>query len=149
MSIGDALDLVSEKNYQQGTSFDLIEISPSANPPVCKIMEFGKYKYELQKKTQQAKKKQKVVEIKEVKFTPRIAEQDFQVKLRAFNKFIEKECKVKVTVQFRGREVEHNDLGIKLIERVAEESFGKAKLDNKPKLEGRRIVAMFCPVQER
>lgn len=126
---------------------DLVEISPNATPPVCKIMDFGKYKYETQKKEAEARKKQKIIEIKEVKFRPNTDTHDYDVKMRSVLKFLENGDKVKVTLRFRGREMAHQDLGRNLLERVAADITEHGKVDNMPKMEGRQMVMMLSPTK--
>lgn len=128
---------------------DLIEVAPTANPPVCKIADYGKLRYELQKKKAEAKKKQKIVEIKEVKLTPAIGEHDYQVKLAKIRKFIEDGNKVKITLRFRGRELSHKELGVNLINRLIEDVKEFAKCDVKPKLEERQMMAMLSPMSAK
>lgn len=135
-----AMDLAAE------AELDLVEISPNATPPVCKIMDFGKYKYETQKKEAEARKKQKVIEVKEVKFRPGTDTHDYDVKMRNVVKFLEKGDKVKVTLRFRGREMAHQDLGRQLLERIAEDVTPVGKIDNMPKMEGRQMVMMISPL---
>ncbi len=125
---------------------DLVEISPNANPPVCKIMDFGKFKYEQQKRESEARKKQKVIEVKEVKFRPNTDTHDYEVKMRSVFKFLEKGDKVKVTLRFRGREMAHINLGRDLLERVAEDVKDAGKVENMPKMEGRQMVMMIGPI---
>ena len=125
---------------------DLVEISPNANPPVCKIMDFGKFKYEQQKRESEARKKQKVIEVKEVKFRPNTDTHDYEVKMRSVFKFLEKGDKVKVTLRFRGREMAHINLGRDLLERVAEDVKDAGKVENMPKMEGRQMVMMIGPL---
>ncbi|MDA0923224.1 translation initiation factor IF-3 [Roseicyclus sp.] len=122
---------------------DLVEISPTAEPPVCKIMDFGKYKYETQKREAEARKKQKVIEIKEVKFRPNTDTHDYEVKMRSVTKFLENGDKVKVTLRFRGREMAHQNLGRELLERVAADVEGLGKVESIPRLEGRQMVMMI------
>ncbi len=126
---------------------DLVEISPNASPPVCKIMDFGKYKYETQKRESEAKKKQKTIEVKEVKFRPNTDTHDYDVKMRNVLKFLEKGDKVKVTLRFRGREMAHQNLGRDLLERVAADVSELGKVENMPKMEGRQMVMMIGPVR--
>mgnify|MGYP001502028584 FL=1 len=125
---------------------DLVEISPNANPPVCKIMDFGKFKYETQKKEAEARKKQKVIEIKEVKFRPNTDTHDYEVKMRNVYKFIENGDKVKITMRFRGREMAHQELGRDLLLRVAEDTKEIGKVENMPKIEGRQMVMLIGPL---
>ena len=124
---------------------DLVEISPNADPPVCKILDFGKFKYEQQKKKNEAKKKQKVIEIKEIKVRPNIDENDYQVKMRAMKSFIEEGDKVKVTLRFRGREMAHQDIGFRLLQRVRTETAPIAKVESEPLMEGRQMTMVLAP----
>ena len=124
----------------------LVEISPNANPPVCKIMDFGKFKYEQQKRESEARKKQKIIEVKEVKFRPGTDIHDYDVKMRNVLKFLEKGDKVKITLRFRGREMAHQNLGRELLERVAEDVKELGKVENMPKMEGRQMIMMIGPV---
>jgi translation initiation factor IF-3 len=124
---------------------DLVEISPNATPPVCKIMDFGKFKYETQKREAEARKKQKVIEIKEIKFRPGTDKHDYDVKMRSVMKFLEEGDKVKITLRFRGREMAHQELGLELLNRVAADVQEVAKIENMPKLEGRQMVMMIAP----
>lgn len=130
----------------QQVGLDLVEISPNANPPVCKIMDFGKFKYEQQKREAEARKKQKTIEVKEVKFRPNTDKHDYEVKMRNVKRFLEHGDKVKVTLRFRGREMAHQDLGRQLLERVAADVEGLGKVENMPKMEGRQMVMMIGPV---
>ncbi|WP_456300436.1 translation initiation factor IF-3 [Thalassococcus lentus] len=125
---------------------DLVEISPNANPPVCKIMDYGKFKYEQQKRESEARKKQKTIEVKEVKFRPGTDTHDYEVKMRNVFKFLENGDKVKITLRFRGREMAHQNLGRELLERVAEDTKEIGKVENFPKMEGRQMVMMIGPV---
>lgn len=134
-----ALKLAAEKGL------DLVEISPTARPPVCKVMNYGKYKYELQKKAQAAKKKQKVVETKEIKVRPTIAEGDLQIKLRNAIKFLEDGNKVRFSLQFKGREITHNEVGFAIIERIKAELIDVARVEFEPKMEGRQIFMIVAP----
>jgi translation initiation factor IF-3 len=124
---------------------DLLEISPNAEPPVVKILDFGKYKYELQKKKNEAKKKQKVIEIKEIKVRPNIDENDYQVKLRAMRTFIDEGDKVKVTLRFRGREMAHQELGVKVLERIRTDMDAATKVEQMPRMENRQMVMVLSP----
>ena len=126
---------------------DLVEISPNADPPVCKIMDFGKYKYEQQKKESEARKKQKTIEVKEIKFRPNTDTHDYEVKMRSVTKFLDNGDKVKITMRFRGREMAHQDLGRQLLERVSEDTKEIGKIDSIPKLEGRQIVMLINPTK--
>lgn len=124
---------------------DLVEISPNQSPPVCKLLDFGKYKYEQQKKKNEAKKRQKVMEIKEIKIRPNIDDHDYGVKMRAMKSFLEEGDKVKVTLRFRGREMAHMDLGAKVLERVRTELDSMAKVEQMPRVEGRQMVMVMTP----
>jgi translation initiation factor IF-3 len=124
---------------------DLLEISPNADPPVCKILDYGKYKYELQKKKNEAKKRQRVIEIKEIKVRPNIDENDYEVKMRAMKKFIEEGDKVKVTLRFRGREMAHQDIGIKVLERIRAELEVTTKVEQMPRMENRQMIMVLSP----
>lgn len=125
---------------------DLVEISPNATPPVCKVMDFGKYKYETQKKEAEARKKQKIIEIKEVKFRPNTDTHDYEVKMRNVYKFIENGDKVKITMRFRGREMAHQELGRELLLRVADDTKEMGKVENMPKMEGRQMIMLIGPL---
>ena len=125
---------------------DLVEISPNAKPPVCKIMDFGKFKYEQQKRESEARKKQKTIEIKEVKFRPNTDTNDYDVKMRNVFKFLENGDKVKISLRFRGREMAHLNLGRQLLERVAEDTKEAGKVENMPKMEGRQMIMMIGPL---
>jgi len=125
---------------------DLVEISPKASPPVCKIMDYGKFKFELAKKNQQAKKKQKKIQLKEVKFRPNTDEGDFQVKLKNLRKFIDQGNKVKVTIMFRGRELAHRELGSEMLDRLVEELKDEVVVEQRPaKMEGRFMIMLLAP----
>jgi translation initiation factor IF-3 len=126
---------------------DVVEISPNATPPVCKIMDVGKFKYEMQKKAAEAKKNQKVIEVKEVKFRPNIDTHDYEVKMRSVNRFLEDGDKVKVTLRFRGREMAHLELGRNLLEKIAAEIDGVAKVESMPKMEGRQMIMVVSPAR--
>ncbi len=139
VEIGDAI------RRAEGAGLDLVEISPQANPPVCKIMDYGRYKYEIQKKKNEARKKQKVIEVKEIKMRPNIDTHDYDVKMRAINKFIGEGDKVKVTMRFRGREMVHQELGLRLLEKVRDEMEEQAKVEQMPRLEGRQMTMVMAP----
>jgi translation initiation factor IF-3 len=124
---------------------DLLEISPNADPPVVKILDFGKFKYEQQKKKNEAKKKQKVIEIKEIKVRPNIDENDYQVKMRAMKTFIEEGDKVKVTLRFRGREMAHQEIGVRVLERIRTEMDPVTKVEQMPRMENRQMVMVLSP----
>ncbi|WP_319487054.1 translation initiation factor IF-3 [uncultured Cohaesibacter sp.] len=134
-----ALDMAAE------AGLDLVEISPNAKPPVCKIMDYGRYKYQAQKKAAEARKKQKVVEVKEVKMRPNIDTHDYEVKLRSANRFIEEGDKVKFTLRFRGREMAHQGLGMELLQKVKAEMADRTKVELEPKLEGRQMIMILAP----
>jgi translation initiation factor IF-3 len=129
----------------QAVGLDLLEISPNADPPVVKILDFGKFKYEQQKKKNEAKKKQKVIEIKEIKVRPNIDENDYQVKMRAMKSFIEEGDKVKVTLRFRGREMAHQEIGIRVLERIRTEMDTTSKVEQMPRMENRQMVMVLTP----
>ncbi len=124
---------------------DLVEISPGANPPVCKIMDFGRFKYEQQKKANEAKKKQKIIEIKEVKFRPNIDTHDYDVKMRSVTKFLGEGDKVKVTLRFRGREMAHQERGRELLTKIAGDIEEIGKIEAMPKMEGRQMIMVVAP----
>ncbi len=124
---------------------DLVEISPNAVPPVCKILDYGKFKYEQQKKANEARKRQKIVELKEVKVRPNIDDHDYDVKMRQMKSFIEEGDKVKVTLRFRGREMAHQDLGLKVLERIRSELGETIKVEQMPRLENRQMIMVLAP----
>lgn len=124
---------------------DLVEISPNADPPVCKVLDFGKYKYELQKKANEAKKKQKIQEVKEIKMRPGIDDHDYETKMKAMTKFLTAGDKVKVTMRFRGREMAHQDLGLAVLRRVEGDVGAIAKVEAFPRLEGRQMTMVVAP----
>ena len=124
---------------------DLVEVQPNAEPPVCKILDYGKFKYEAQKRANEARKKQKTIEVKEIKFRPNIDEHDYQVKMRNVNKFLSSGDKVKVTLRFRGREMAHQELGANVLSRVRNETDEIAKVEAMPKMEGRQMVMVLAP----
>ena len=139
VSVQEALQLAQE------AGLDLVEISPNATPPVCKLLDYGKYKYQEQKKAAEARKKQKVVEVKEIKFRPMIDDHDYDVKMRSMRRFFEEGDKVKVTLRFRGREMAHQELGVKLLERVKDDTGKIAKIEMEPRFEGRQMVMVLAP----
>ncbi|QEX14931.1 translation initiation factor IF-3 [Hypericibacter terrae] len=139
VSVREALIMAEE------AGLDLVEISPNASPPVCKILDFGKFKYEVQKKENEARKKQKVIEVKEIKLRPGIDEHDYQVKMRSVHRFLEEGDKVKVTMRFRGREMVHQELGMKVLDRVRAELDALAKVEQMPRLEGRQMIMVMAP----
>ena len=124
---------------------DLVEVQPNSDPPVCKILDYGKFKYEAQKRANEARKKQKIIEVKEIKLRPNIDEHDYQVKMRNVQKFLNAGDKVKVTLRFRGREMAHQELGANVLTRVREETDEFAKVEAMPKLEGRQMVMVLAP----
>ena len=124
---------------------DLVEVQPNVDPPVCKILDYGKYKYEAQKRANEARKKQKIIEVKEIKLRPNIDEHDYQVKMRNVVKFLNGGDKVKVTLRFRGREMAHQELGANVLTRVREETEEIAKIEATPKMEGRQMIMVLAP----
>ncbi len=124
---------------------DLVEVSPTADPPVCKILDYGKFKYDAQKRAAEARKKQKTIDIKEVKMRPGIDQHDYGVKMRSITKFLDAGDKVKVTLRFRGREMAHQDLGLKVLDRVKEELEAIGKVEQFPKMEGRQMIMVVAP----
>ncbi len=139
VSISEGLSRAKE------AKLDLVEISPNAEPPVCKILDYGKYKYQAQKKASEAKKKQKTVTLKEVKLRPNIDTHDFETKMKQVHKFLDHGDKVKITLRFRGREMAHQDLGMQVLTRVKEELGEKIKIENEPKMEGRQAIMVVSP----
>ena len=132
-----------EKAFEFG--LDLIEISPNADPPVCKIIDHGKFKYEIQKKKNEARKKQKVIDIKEIKMRPGIDEHDYQVKMRSVRRFLDEGDKVKMTIRFRGREMVHMELGARVLDRVRADVDAIAKVEQTPRTEGRMMTMVIAP----
>ncbi len=139
MSTPSAIDVA------ESYGLDLVEVSPNASPPVCKIMDFGKFKYESQKKKNEAKKKQKLIDVKEIKLRPNIDEHDYQVKMKNVTKFLNGGDKVKVTLRFRGREMAHQELGVNVLNRVRGDTEEIAKVEAFPRLEGRQMVMVIAP----
>jgi translation initiation factor IF-3 len=139
VSRNEALDMAAD------AGLDIVEIAPNADPPVCKILDFGKYKYEEQKKKNEAKKKQKIIEVKEVKFRPSIDDHDYDVKMRSMQKFIGEGDKVKVTMRFRGRELAHQELGMDVLMRVKGDLDAVAKVEQFPRMEGRQMTMVVSP----
>ncbi|CDQ39362.1 translation initiation factor IF-3 [Virgibacillus kapii] len=139
----EALDIAQTRNL------DLVLVAPNAKPPVCRIMDYGKYRFEQQKKEKEARKKQKVINVKEVRFTPGIGDHDFETKLKQARKFLTKGDKVKAAVRFRGRAITHKDLGREVLDRFAEEVKDIATIETKPKMEGRNMFMMLAPVNEK
>ncbi len=139
LSVTDALHRAAD------VGLDLVEVAPNADPPVCKFLDYGKYKYEAQKKKSEARKKQKIIDVKEIKMRPGIDEHDYQVKMRNMRRFLEDGDKVKVTIRFRGREMVHQDLGMKVLDRVREELDEMVKVELMPRLEGRQMIMIMAP----
>ena len=139
VSIAEALQAA------QDAGLDLVEISPNASPPIVKVLDYGKYKYQEQKKAAEARKKQKVVEVKELKYRPMIDDHDYDVKMRAMARFFEEGDKVKVTLRFRGREMAHQELGAKLLARVQDDTSKIAKVEMEPRFEGRQMIMILAP----
>ncbi|MGQ0558435.1 MAG: translation initiation factor IF-3 [Sphingosinicella sp.] len=138
--------LTAEAIEQAGEAgLDLVEVSPNADPPVCKFLDVGKYKYEAQKKANLARKSQKTQEIKEIKMRPNIDDHDYQVKMRKIFSFIEEGDKVKVTLRFRGRELARGELGMKLLQRVQDDTAQNAKVEQHPRMEGRQMLMVLAP----
>lgn len=139
----EALEIAETRNL------DLVLVAPNAKPPVCRIMDYGKYRFEQQKKEKEARKKQKVINVKEVRLSPSIEEHDFNTKLRNARKFIDKGDKVKVSIRFRGRAITHKELGQKVLERFAEECKDIASVEQRAKMEGRSMFMMLAPSTEK
>ncbi len=135
------LDLADE------VGLDLVEVSPNADPPVCKLLDYGKFKYEAQKKANEARKRQKTIEVKEIKMRPTIDNHDYLVKMRSIERFIGDGDKVKVTMRFRGREMVHQDLGMKVLDRVRDDLGDTAKIEQFPKVEGRQMTMVMAPAK--
>lgn len=139
LDLNDALEKAKEVNL------DLVEVSPNAEPPVCRIMDFGKYLFEMKKKSQSGKTKQKQVQVKEIKFRPGTEEGDYQIKLKRLVKFLEQGDRTKITLRYRGREMAHQDLGMKLLKRVEADLAEYGTVEQFPKLEGRQLVMLITP----
>lgn len=139
VSLRDALYAAEE------AGLDLVEVSPNADPPVCKILDYGKYKYEAQKKANEARKKQKIIEVKEIKLRPNIDEHDYEIKMKAMRRFLEEGDKVKVTMRFRGREMAHQDIGMNVLVKVREALDDLGKVEQMPKLEGKQMIMVLAP----
>lgn len=139
------IDTTGALTLAREAGLDLVEIAPNSSPPVCKILDYGKYKYQAQKKAAEARKKQKIVEIKEIKLRPMIDDHDYDVKMRSMQRFFEEGDKVKVTLRFRGREMAHQDLGYKLLDRVKGDTSKLAKIEQEPRFEGRQVVMVLAP----
>ncbi len=128
---------------------DLVEIQPTADPPVCRIMDYGKFKFEAQKKANAAKKKQKIVEIKELKFRPTTDEGDYNIKLRNLRRFLEEGDKVKVNIRFKGREMAHQELGMQMAARIEKDLADEVVIEQRPRLEGRQMIMMVAPKRKQ
>ncbi len=129
----------------EDSGMDLVEISPNADPPVCKLLDYGKFKYEAQKKANEARKRQKTIDVKEIKMRPNIDDHDYDVKMRAMTKFIGEGDKVKFTIRFRGRELAHPEIGRKLLDRIREDAEELAKIESMAKMEGRQMIMVMAP----
>jgi translation initiation factor IF-3 len=143
VSYRDAMRLAEEKEV------DLVEIAPTAQPPVCRLMDFGKFKYQEQKKAHEAKLKQKIIQVKEVKFRPGTDEGDYQVKMRNLIRFLEEGDKTKVTLRFRGREMAHQEFGVRLLERIRTDLEALGQVEQFPKLEGRQMIMVIAPKKKK
>ena len=151
-SSGKQLGIISIRealNHAEDEGYDLVEVSPEASPPVCKIIDYGKLKYREQKSKKEAKKKQKTIEVKEIKMRPGIDKHDYNVKIKALSKFINEGNKVKISLRFRGREMEHQNLGFNLLNKLTEEVTSFAKIETPPKTEGRQIMMVLVPVSNK
>ena len=145
---GEQLGILSideAMNKAEELGLDLVELQPNAHPPVCKILDYGKHKYQAQKRANEARKKQKIIEVKEIKLRPNIDQHDYQVKMRAVRKFLDGGDKVKITLRFRGREMAHVELGSDLLSRVQEDIDEFAKIESMPKMEGRQMTMVLAP----
>jgi translation initiation factor IF-3 len=143
VSIADAIRMAEEAEV------DLVEIAPQADPPVCKIMDYGKFKYQEQKRAHDARLKQKVIQVKEVKFRPGTDENDYQVKLRNLTRFLEEGDKVKITLRFRGREMAHQEFGVRMLERLRTDLEAEAQVEQMPKMEGRQMIMVMSPKKKK
>ena len=143
------VSLVQARRLAEEAELDLVEISPNAKPPVCRIMDYGKYRFELAKKQSEARKKQKQIQVKEIKFRPGTDEGDYQVKLRNLIRFLSEGDKAKVTLRFRGREMAHQDLGSQLLKRVEDDLAPYGAVEQRPRLEGRQMVMTIAPVKKK
>ncbi len=149
---GEALGIISideAKQLAYDNDLDLVEISPNADPPVCKVMDYGKFQFEQNKKQQAAKKKQKQIQVKEIKFRPGTEEGDYQVKLKNLTKFLEEGNKTKITLRFRGREMAHKELGMDLLKRIEKDLEELALVEQFPKMEGRQMVMVMGPKKKK
>ena len=143
VSIGEALRLAEERGV------DLVEIAATATPPVCRLMDYGKFKYQEQKRSHEAKLKQKQIQIKEVKFRPATDEGDYQIKLRNLKRFLDDGDKAKISLRFRGREITHQEIGMRLLERVRDDLEGHAQVEQMPRLEGRQMIMVLAPRKKK
>ncbi|WP_297909641.1 translation initiation factor IF-3 [Thiomonas sp.] len=143
VSIGEALRLAEERGV------DLVEIAATAVPPVCRLMDYGKFKYQEQKRSHEAKLKQKQIQIKEVKFRPATDEGDYQIKLRNLKRFLDDGDKAKISLRFRGREITHQEIGMRLLERVRDDLEGHAQVEQMPRLEGRQMIMVLAPRKKK
>lgn len=143
VSLTDALQMAEEANV------DLVEIAPTAEPPVCRLMDYGKFRYQEQKKAHEAKMKQKIIQVKEIKFRPGTDDGDYNIKLRNIMKFLEEGDKCKITLRFRGREMAHQDIGMRMLERLKEDLELQAQVEQFPKLEGRQMVMVMAPKKKK
>ena len=139
------VQILDAQQLADDAGLDLVEIVPTANPPVCKILDYGKFRFLEQKKAAEARKKQKIVEVKEIKLRPGIDEHDYETKMKAVRRFFEEGDKVKVTLRFRGREMAHQDIGFRLLQRVKEETVSIAKVEAEPSMEGRQMIMILAP----
>jgi len=139
LNVFDAIQIAEEQGL------DLVEVAPNATPPVCKIMDYGRFRFQEQKKAAEARKKQKVIEIKEIKLRPAIDDHDYGVKMKAMKGFFEEGNKVKITLRFRGREMAHQDIGMKVLDRVKQDIVDIAKVEQEPSFEGRQVVMVLAP----
>ncbi len=139
------VETVAAIKLAMDAGMDLVEIAPNGNPPVCKIMDYGKYKFQAQKKAAEARKKQKVVEIKEIKLRPMIDDHDYDVKMKAMQRFFEEGDKVKITLRYRGREMAHQEIGTKLLDKVKTDVASYAKVEQDARFEGRQVVMVLAP----
>ncbi len=139
LNVFDAIQIAEEQGL------DLVEVAPNATPPVCKIMDYGRFRFQEQKKAAEARKKQKVIEIKEIKLRPAIDDHDYTVKMKAMRAFFEEGNKVKITLRFRGREMAHQDIGMRVLDRVKQDIVEIAKVEQEPSFEGRQVVMVLAP----
>jgi translation initiation factor IF-3 len=142
------VSLERAKQIAEEAELDLVEVAPNSKPPVCRIMDFGKFKFEQNKKQQEAKKKQKIIHVKEIKFRPGTEEGDYQVKLRNLIRFLNDGDKAKITLRFRGREMAHQDLGAKLLDRIEQDLAEYGAVEQRPKMEGRQMVMVLAPAKK-